>query len=125
TPAAFGDMDNDGRVDVVYVRTDGSPLVLHRNVTDVGGRHWLTVEIEATPETGERGGIGARVVVHTKDLMQFRDFTGGSSRDSQNALSVRFGLGEWDGAEDVFVVWPDGRTMAYTNVPGDAVLEVR
>jgi enediyne biosynthesis protein E4 len=124
TPAAFGDVDDDGRVDVVWARTDGSPVGLHRNITDVGGRHWLDVRVEAAPETGERGGLGARVVVVTGDLVQFRDITGGSSRASQSALSARFGLGGWDGAEEVHVAWPDGRVLSYVNVPGDAALVV-
>ncbi|MEQ1568658.1 MAG: CRTAC1 family protein [Myxococcota bacterium] len=124
-PAATGDIDRDGRVDAVWVRTDGSPLVLHHNQTDVTGRHWLEVEVADTPGTGERGGIGARVVVRTPDgRTQFRDITAGSSRASQSALSVRFGLGGWDGAELVFVAWPDGRALRLENVPGDRTLSL-
>jgi hypothetical protein len=116
--------DNDGRVDVIWARTDGSPITVHHDETEVGGRHWLTVDVPETPETGERGGIGARVVVKVGGTLQFRDLTGGSSRASENALSVRFGLDGWDGADVVFVAWPDGRTRSYVNVPADAVLHV-
>jgi hypothetical protein len=77
-----------------------------------------------TPATGEHGGIGARVVVRTPDGLQFRDLTGGASRGSQNALTVRFGLDGWDGAESIFVAWPDGRTRSLVNVPADQVLSV-
>ncbi len=56
--------------------------------------------------------------------MQFKDVLGGSSRASQNALSVRLGLGDFDGAERVAVLWPDGRQRAFENVPaGTLVVE--
>lgn len=116
-PAAFGDIDGDGLVDAVWTRTDGSALVVHRNATDAGGRHFLEVRIPETPGTGERGGIGARVAIEVGGRVQFRDVLGGSSRASQNALSARFGLGGWDGATWVVVLWGDGRQVAYENVP--------
>ncbi|MEZ4241360.1 MAG: FG-GAP-like repeat-containing protein, partial [Myxococcota bacterium] len=124
-PAAFGDVDGDGRIDVVWARTDGTPVQLLRNETEVGGRHGLEVRIEATPETGERGGIGARVVVGVGETLQFRDVTGGASRASQSALGVRFGLDGWDGADWVVVAWPDGRQRVYVDVPADQPLIVR
>lgn len=121
-PAAFGDVDRDGLTDVLWARTDGSPVVLHKNVTDAGGRHWLEVEIAEAPMSLERGGISARVVISSGGVVQFEDITGGSSRASQSALSARFGLGSWSGADWVFIAWQDGRTLAYTNVPGDQIL---
>lgn len=123
-PAAFGDIDRDGRVDVLWARTDGSKVVLHQNSTETGGRHWLEVAIASTPGTGERGGISARVAVSAGGLVQFRDIAGGSSRASQNALSARFGLGAWSGADWVVVAWQDGRTLAFTGVPGDETLVI-
>ena len=62
------------------------------------------------------------VVVMTGADVQFRDLTGGSSRASQNAMSVRFGLGQWTGADWVAVLWPDGRQTVVTGVEGDQVL---
>ncbi|MEQ1506488.1 MAG: CRTAC1 family protein, partial [Myxococcota bacterium] len=123
-PAVFGDLDRDGRTDVVWARTDGSPIGALRNATDTGGRHWLDVAVADTPGTGERGGIGARVIVSAGGVVQFRDVTGGASRASQNPLSVRFGLDRWDGADYVFVVWSDGRTASYVGVEGDRTLFV-
>lgn len=77
-----------------------------------------------TPGTGSRGGISGRVVVKTGELAQFRDLTGGSSRASQNAMSVRFGLGHWTGAQWVAVLWPDGRQSVVMNVEGNRVVEM-
>jgi len=115
---AFADFDRDGRVDVVLAGTDGRPLMLYRNETDVGTNRWLDVQVRAAP-SGARGGINARVAIRSGDLIQFRDITGGSSRASQNELSVRFGIGHWTGVEWVVVLWPNGDHAAATHVAGN------
>ena len=119
---AFADYDRDGRVDVLTAGTDGRRVNLFRNVTDIGTQRWLEVRVARAPGTEQAGGVGARVAVKTGDLVQFRDITGGSSRASQNQLSVRFGLGQYSGAEWVIAQWPDGRQLAATGVEGNQVL---
>lgn len=120
---AFADYDRDGRVDVVLAGTDGRPIMLYRNETDVGSNHWLDVRIRATTN-GARGGVSGRVVVKTGDLIQFRDISGGSSRSSQNELSARFGLGQWTGVEWVAAVWPSGDVLTATHVEGNQTIEL-
>ncbi len=123
--AGFADFDHDGDTDVVTAPTSGSRMSLMRNDTDKGTNHWLEVVIDEEPVTGARGGVGARVVLAFPDgSTVFRDITGGSSRASQNAHSARFGLGPWDGVATVAVLWPDGRSLAAVNVPGDQVLHL-
>jgi hypothetical protein len=122
--AAFADFDRDGRTDAVTAGTGGQRMNLYRNTTDLGTARWLEVRVPDTPGTGARGGISGRVLVKTGNLVQFRDLTGGSSRASQNAMSVRFGLGQWTGAEWVAVLWPDGRQLVVRNVEGNRVLDL-
>lgn len=113
--AAFADVDRDGRVDAFWATTDGSRPVLHRNVTDVGSHRGLEVRIA-------RDAVGARVAVGTPDgLVQFRDLVGNASRASVSELSVRFGLGDYDGASWVGVWWSDGTHQAVINVPSGTV----
>lgn len=121
---AFADYDHNGTVDIVTAGTSGSRLNLYRNDTDLGTNRWLEVRVPTTPRTGAKGGISGRVLVKTGGLVQFRDITGGSSRASQNAMSVRFGLGQWTGAEWVAILWPDGRQMVVRNVEGNQVLNM-
>ncbi len=123
-PAAFADFDHNGTVDIVTGSTGGQRLNLYRNDTDLGTARWLEVRVPVTPGTASRGGITGRVVVKTGELVQFRDLTGGSSRASQNAMSVRFGLGQWTGAEWVAVLWPDGRQSVVMNVEGNRVVQM-
>ncbi len=122
--AAFADYDHDGDTDVVTAGTGGNRVSLFRNDTDRGTNHWLNVVVPVDPIIGSIGGISARVVVQTPDRTWFEDLTAGSSRASQNEMSARFGLGDWDGATWVAVLWPDGRQSVVTNVPGDQVLEM-
>ena len=121
---AFADYDHNGSIDIASATTDRSNVNLFRNDTQRGGNHYLEVKIVRAPRTGARGGISARVVVKTGDVIQFKDIKGGSSRASQNSLGVRFGLGAWTGAEWVAVLWPDGRELSALNVPGDQILEL-
>jgi hypothetical protein len=114
-PVGFADFDRDGRVDVVVAGTDGSRINLYRNTTDLGSHRWLHIKAP----------IGARVGVKTGELIQFRDVTAGSSRASQNEHSVRFGLGNFTGAEWVFVLYPWGGRSARINVPGNQHLTIR
>ena len=119
---AFADYDRDGRVDVVVAGTDGRPLTLFRNDTAAGTGGWLQIRPE--PQ-----GVGARVVVATGEdegeVLQFRDVSGGSSRASQNELSVRFGLGAFEGARWVGVLWPTGEQALVYNVGANQVLRLR
>ncbi len=122
--AAFADFDRDGRVDVVVAGTDGSRISLYRNETDTGSGRFLDVAVSRAPDGGNLGAIGARVLVRTGDLVQFRDLTAGSSRASQNEHTIRMGLGEWSGADWVSVQWPSGRQAVVRNVDGDQRLEM-
>lgn len=122
---AFADYDHNGTVDIVTAGTSGARMNLFRNDTELGTNRWLEVRIPQVPGTSAKGGISARVLVKTGGLVQFRDIAGGSSRASQNAMSVRFGLGQWDGAEWVAALWPDGRQIVVRNVEGNKVLDLR
>ena len=122
--AAFADYDHNGTVDVVTAGTGNTRMNLFRNDTDRGSHRYLEVRVSDTPSTGENGGVSARVMVKTGGLVQFRDITAGSSRASQNAMSVRFGLGNWTGAEWVAALWPDGRQIVVKNVAGNQILDL-
>ncbi len=119
---AAADFDHNGTIDIVTAGTSGTRMSLFRNDTNYGSNRWLRVEVGNVPRTGGRGGISARVVVKTGELLQFRDIAGGSSRASQKSISVSFGLGQWSGAEWVAILWPDGRQKVFTHVEGNQLI---
>jgi hypothetical protein len=119
---AFADVDHDGDVDVASASTGGESIDLYRNDTVRGTATSLEVRVVAAPDDGAAGGVSTRVVVSAGGVVTWRDIAGGSSRGSQNALSARFGLGQVTGADWVAVLWPDGRQVVASHVPGNALV---
>ncbi len=118
--ATWGDMDNDGDLDLLIANLNDSPRLL-RN--DGGNRnHWLMVEAKAP--NGETDAIGARVTVTTGDLRQIQDLIPVRGYLSQGDPRLHFGLGAARQADSVEVRWPDGRTSQYRDVPADKIFRV-
>lgn len=118
---AFGDLDQDGRVDAVVNVNDGPALVL-RNVTAEAGRS-LTLRLEGT--TDNRDAVGARVTVRASGGLEQTGFasTAGSYLSS-SSLDLHFGLGEAECCELVEIVWPNGSSQSVA-VVGDGLATIR
>ena len=101
--AAFGDIDNDGDVDIVVINLDAAPSLL-RN--DGGNRQgWLSIQLRGTAHN--RSAIGATVEVTTEEKAQRREVRAGTGYLSQDDLRLHFGLGAATVAT-VRVRWSDG-----------------
>jgi hypothetical protein len=122
--AAFGDLDQDGRVDVV-VSSLGEPAELWANRSPDGG-HWLAVRLVGTKSN--RDGIGAVVKVTSSAdprwREQFNHMTTAVGYASSSAGPVHFGLGSARKV-DVEVRWPSGTVQLLKDVGSDQVLNVR
>ena len=113
--AAFGDLDNDGHVDVVVNDLDGPPMLLRNEGGDVN--HWVTLELAAAK--GNRLAIGARVRVVTGSVVQTEEVRSGASYLSQNDLRVHFGLGKYTKIDLLEIRWPAGRVEQIKDVGAD------
>ena len=103
--AAFGDMDNDGDVDIALV-DNGGRFLLFRN--EGGNRnHWVVFRTEGTKSN--RDGIGAIIRVKRNGVTQSQYVRSGGSFLSENQRSVTFGLGSGETVESVEVLWPSGQ----------------
>ena len=118
---AFGDFDNDGRVDVVVNNLDDAPSLLRNECRN--SNNWLMVKCIGTKSN--RSAIGARVSVTTGSHTQIDEVMSGSSYYSQNDLRLHFGLGASRQADRVEVRWPSGSTEALERVAGNRVVIVR
>lgn len=120
--AAFGDLDNDGNIDIVVGDLDDSPMIL-KNEGDKNN-HWITLELAAT--TGNPLAIGAIVKVTTGKVTQTEEIRSGGSYLSQNDLRVHFGLGTATKADTIEIRWNSGKVETLKDVSADkfyAVLE--
>jgi hypothetical protein len=115
---AAGDLDNDGRVDLVIVAQDG-PLALFHNRS--GGRraagHFVTLALEGT--ASNRDAVGARVVVRAGGRRQVAQRIGGGSYQSANDPRLHFGLDKIGRIDEVEVRWPSGRVDHHRDLAAD------
>src|SRR6476646_8881008 len=100
--AAFGDLDNDGKIDVVISHLN-EPVTVLRNIAPTEGRHWLGIELVGA---GNRDVVGARVVLEGAPTSQTRFAKGGGSYASTNDRRRVFGLGAEARVGKVTVHWP-------------------
>jgi hypothetical protein len=122
--AAFGDIDNDGDVDVLVNNNNGVPRLL---INNVGNRnHWMGLRLVIRSPEGSRSGfgsrdaIGARVQITREDgTSLWRRARADGSYASANDPRVLAGLGQSARAPRVRVIWPDGKTEEWNAVEAD------
>ena len=117
---AFGDLNNDGNIDVVVNNLDGPPSVLRNE--GGSGNNWLLVKCAGT--RSNRSAIGTRVRVKTGDRAQIGEVMSGSGYYSQNDLRLHFGLGQAKTVDLVEVTWPSGARQSIPNVEVNQVLRI-
>jgi len=114
--AAYGDLNNDGKVDVVTTALGGPPQVFMNHAG--GAQHWLTISLRGTKSN--RDGFGARVQVDG----QVRIATSTASYLSSNDKRLHFGLSSAESV-NVEVLWPSGIRQTLQGVRTDQFLEVQ
>jgi len=118
---AFGDLNNDGKIDVV-VSAIGGPAELLYNTT-AGDRHWILIRTVGTKSN--RDGIGTRVrIVGASGFVQYNHVTTAGSYASSNDPRVHFGLGADAAIQEIELRWPSGTVQVLHNVRADQILTV-
>jgi hypothetical protein len=120
---AVGDLDGDGRPDLVVNCID-KPPVLVRNVTE-SKNHWLALRLVGDPtKKSPRDATGAIAYVTANNVRQRADVVSGGGYASQNDPTLHFGLGAATKVEKLEIKWPNGNVEAVP-VPGvDRVLTI-
>ncbi len=103
--AAFGDLFNDGKIDVVINAIDHHPVLL-RNVSD-DGHHWVEMRLVGGFKS-PRDAVGATVYLTANGMRQRGDVLSGGSYLSSNDQRLHFGLGDATAVDAVEIHWPSG-----------------
>jgi hypothetical protein len=119
--AAFGDIDNDGDIDVVVGDLDGSPSLLRND----GGNANHSVIIKLIGEGSNRDGIGARVKVVSGDLIQIEEVRSGASYLSQSDLRLHFGMEKRGRVDFVEIRWPSGKVEKIEGIGINRIVTVK
>ena len=119
--AAFGDLDNDGRLDAVVTVLNGQVRLFH-NVTR-NGNHWLMLRLEG--RKSNRMGLGATVRVETAGgKVLYNHATTSTGYAASSDPRIHFGLGADAAARRVEIRWPSGVRQVLENVAADRIVKV-
>jgi hypothetical protein len=118
---AFGDIDNDGNLDLLVSNNAGAPLLLHH--TGNAGRHFVNFKMIGT--RSNRDAIGTRVHLYINNARQIREVKSGGSYLSSSDQRLHFGI---DGATTITrleIFWASGEKQIFTNIKADQFYRIR
>jgi len=119
---AFGDLDNDGRIDAVVTAIGGQLEVFH-NVTP-NKNHWIELQLRDTKSN--RMGIGTRIKITAEDgTKQYNHLTTSVGYESSSDSRVHFGLGAAsEKVREIEILWSSGIRQVLLDVEGDRVVMI-
>jgi hypothetical protein len=121
--AAYADINNDGRLDLL-LSTNGGPVYLFRNEAQSGASANRSLRLKLVGTKSNRDGIGAVVRLTTGSETQTQMLRSGSSYLSSSELILTFGLAQHDKAETIEIRWPSGQIDYLSNVQTAETLTV-
>jgi hypothetical protein len=119
--AAFGDIDNDGRIDVVVTALDG-PIEVWHNVSPTPN-HWIL--ISTTGSKSNRDGMGTQIKVVTESGTQYNQVNTAVGYGCASERRVHFGLGKDTMIKEMTLTWPSGTVQKLENVKADQILSIK
>jgi hypothetical protein len=118
--AAFGDVDNDGDVDVLIMNMNEPPSLLRNEYRGTNG--WIDVALDGG--TSNRSAIGATVIVTAGGRRQARAVLSQSSYYSHDDLRLHFGLGAATRVDEIEVHWPGGEVQRLSGVEARRIVKI-
>ena len=116
---AFGDLDGDGRPEIVLVNMNAAPSVLKNK-----GPHGNYLNISLTGNQSNRSAIGARVIISAAGRKMIDEVMSGGSYYSQSSFTLHFGLGAASEVDSIEVRWPSGIVQAIGKTPVNQTVKI-
>ena len=119
--AAFGDLNNDGKIDVVVTVLNGPPEIWINQSSK--RNHWIILKLVGVKSN--RDGLGTKVKVTTSLGTQYNQATTAVGYNSSSDKRVHFGLGSASVIESIELTWPSGIKQVLKDVKADQILTVK
>jgi len=123
--AAYADLDNDGRLDLVVNNINGPAFIYENVAPNDDAHHYLEVKLVGEGTRGLTAGIGAQVILTAGGQKQYVYYTPYRGFMSTMDDRAHFGLGRTRRVDSLEVEWPDGRYQLLTGLSADTLLIVR
>jgi hypothetical protein len=118
--AAFGDLNNDGKIDIVVTVLNGEPQLLMNRSTNQN--HWIILKLVGVADN--RDGLGTKVKITTASGVQYNEATTAVGYNSSSDKRVYFGLGNATVVDRIELAWPTGVKQVLKNVAADQILTI-
>ena len=118
--AAFGDLNNDGKIDIVVTVMNGLPQILMNRTSNKN--HWIILKLRGVKSN--RDGLGTKVKITTALGSQFNAAITAVGYNSSSDKRVHFGLGTATVIDKIELDWPSGTRQVLTNIKADQILDV-
>ena len=118
--AAFGDLDNDGKIDTVVTVLNGEPQLLMNRSSN--HNHWIILKLVGVADN--RDGLGTKVKITTANGVQYNEATTAVGYNSSSDKRVYFGLGNATVVDRIELAWPTGVKQVIKSVAADQILTV-
>ncbi len=118
--AAFGDLNNDGRIDAVVTVLNGPAEIWINRSTEQN--HWIILKLVGVKSN--RDGLGTKIKITTSSGVQYNHATTAVSYNSSSDKRAHFGVGAAAIVDAIELTWPSGIRQVLKNVKVDQILTV-
>ncbi len=118
--AAFGDLNNDGKIDIVVTVLNGEPQLLMNRTQN--HNHWIILKLVGVADN--RDGLGTRVKITTANGVQYNEATTAVGYNSSSDKRVYFGLQNATVVDRIELMWPTGSKQVLHHVMADQILTI-
>jgi hypothetical protein len=119
--AAFGDLNNDGAIDIVVTVLNGPPEILMNRTRNQN--HWILLNLVGTKSN--RDGLGTKIKITTALGSQYNEATTAVGYNSSSDKRVHFGLGSASKIDSIELIWSSGIHQELKNIKADQILTIR